>query len=244
MRRSLSLTALALCLAACGGGDEGSRPPASGDAPPAGGNAAARPAPESASPPALTASAWEDPEPPEAQALAESVLGATWNQNKTLPLTMNITTLVDRTSGIQGFATALAPKEASLDDRLAKLGAEVTGTEVIIRLPGSVLFDFDSAAIRADAERTLTEVAAVLAAYGQRPIRVEGHTDSIASEGYNQKLSEARAASVVRWLGAHDVAAGRMRPSGSGEAKPVADNATAAGRQRNRRVDIIVETAH
>ena len=242
MRRSIAIPALLLWLSACGGRDEGSAGP-SADSPPQGSAPRATPATE------LAAADWQDPEPPGAQALAESVLAAGWNQHKTLsltmdhtlPLTMTITTLVDRRSGIQGFATALASKEASLDDRLSKLGAEMTGTEVVIRLPGSVLFDFDSATIRADAERTLTEVASVLAAYGKRAVRVEGHTDSIASDAYNQKLSEQRAGAVVRWLAAHGVASGRMQSRGFGEAKPVADNATAGGRQLNRRVEIVIE---
>ena len=110
-----------------------------------------------------------------------------------------------------------------------------------IRLSGSVLFDFDSDAIRPDAERTLSEVAEVLQAYPGRPVRIEGHTDSIASDAYNQALSERRAAAVKRWLAARGVEAGRMTAAGFGESRPAADNATAAGRQKNRRVEIVVE---
>lgn len=186
---------------------------------------------------------WEDPEPPTAQALAEEVLNAEWNRGKITTLQMRITTLVDHTTGIEGFATRLAARETSLEDRLTGLGAEITETEVTIRLPGAVLFDFDSSVIRVDAERTLLELAEVLKAYTGRAVRIEGHTDSISSDRYNQKLSEQRAASVRDWLVAHAVETGRLRTLGHGESRPVADNNTPAGRQLNRRVEVIIEKA-
>lgn len=192
---------------------------------------------------------WQDPEPPDAQGRAETAAAAAWNRDKTAPLaeartarlTMRIGTLVDRTGRIGGGAGRIARTEGSLDQRLERLGAEVSDTEVRIRLSGSVLFDFDSDAIRPDAERTLTEVAEVLQAYPGRPVRIEGHTDSIASDAYNQALSERRAAAVKTWLAGHGVEAGRLATAGFGESRPAADNATATGRQQNRRVEIVVE---
>lgn len=193
---------------------------------------------------------WEDPEPEGAQELAEEVLSAAWNRDKTTRLnppattrlTMTITTLVDRTTGIEGFPTELAAAQISIDDRLARLDAEVTATEVTIRLPGSVLFDFDSEAVRPDAERTLSEVVGVLEAYAGRPVRIEGHTDSIGTDEYNRDLSERRAGSVRDWLVAHRIPAASLRTIGHGESHPVAENATVEGRQRNRRVEIVIET--
>ncbi len=199
--------------------------------------AATRRAPSPASAPSV---AWVDPEPPGAQSLAESVLRDPVNRSKTISLHMSMTTIVGQTTAISGSSSALAAEATSVEDRLSRLGAEVTGTEITIRLPGSILFDFDSADLRADAERTLEELAHVLVAYAPRPVRIEGHTDSIASDDYNQGLSERRAASVVRWLAAHGVAASRMQSRGLGEAQPVADNDNAEGRQRNRRVEVII----
>lgn len=245
-RRAVPFASLLLALALCGIGchRQETEPPASaaGTASPAAGETAAG-SPPAAAPAdgASAASPWVDPEPPDAQARAESVVAADWNRDKTTALQMEITTLVDRTSGIEGFGSALVAKDASLDERLAKLDAVQTATEVIIRLPGSVLFDFDSSAIRPDAERTLQEVAQVLVSFRGRPVRLEGHTDAIASEDYNQKLSERRAGTVRGWLAGHGVEAGRMTPKGYGKSRPIADNATADGRQKNRRVEVIIE---
>jgi outer membrane protein OmpA-like peptidoglycan-associated protein len=181
-----------------------------------------------------------DNEPADAQARAEAVVSADFNRNKRTSLQMSMTTIVGRTSELEGFATGLAAKEEKIDDRLARLNAKVTETEVVIQLPGAILFDFDSANIRPDADRALTDVAQVIAAYAQRPVRIEGHTDSIAGDDYNQSLSERRAASVVNWLTSRGVQKSRLASAGFGEKKPVATNDTAAGRQLNRRVEVVI----
>jgi outer membrane protein OmpA-like peptidoglycan-associated protein len=176
-------------------------------------------------------------------------LTAPWNSDKTTELqaarttrlTMSMTTLVDRTTGIEGFRTALDAAETGINDRLSRLGASETETEVTIRLPGAVLFDFDSAVIRPDAARILGDVVDVLNAYSDLPVRVEGHTDSIASDSYNLELSERRAASVKAWLAAHGVDPIRLLTVGHGESRPVAENDTSDGRQQNRRVEIVIE---
>ena len=184
----------------------------------------------------------EDPEPSDAQAKAEAVVNADFNRNKITTLKMNITTLVDgRTSSITGFApTGLTASEEKIEDKLGRLSARVTETEITIPLPGAILFDFDSAAIRPDAARTLADVKAIVESYSGRPVRIEGHTDSVASDEYNQRLSEQRAKSVGSWLISNGVASSRVATAGLGETKPVASNDTAAGRQQNRRVEIVI----
>lgn len=234
---------------ACGGAEEGeARGGSEGSA--AGESRAGRSAAAGAEAPfAPRTVEWHDPETPDAQARAEAVVGAAWNRDKraalgearTARLSMRIGTLVDRTGRIGGGSGRIARTEGSLDQRLERLGAEVSETEVRILLSGSVLFDFDSDAVRPDAERTLSEVAEVLQAYPGRPVRIEGHTDSIASDAYNQALSERRAAAVETWLVDHGIESGRLTTAGFVESRPAADNATAAGRQRNRRVEIVVE---
>ncbi len=197
--------------------------------------------PAAAGAPAVAATGtFEDPEPAGAQARAEAVVNADFNRDKRTTLAMNITTIVGRTSELEGFSSGIAAREDKIDARLARLNARVTETEVVIQLPGAILFDFDSANIRADADRALNDVAQVIKAYAARPVRVEGHTDSIASDDYNQSLSERRAASVVTWLTAHGVEKGRLASAGFGEKKPVATNDTPAGRQLNRRVEVVI----
>jgi outer membrane protein OmpA-like peptidoglycan-associated protein len=246
MRDRFALVVAAAGLAACGFLGQKEEAPATSAS--GGVQGAGRVVPAASAPPAggvgatgAVGAPWVDPEPPGAQGIAEQALSAAWNQDKVTHLTMSITTLVDTKTGLQGFRSAVAATGTTLDERLGRLGAEVTGTEVTIRLPGSVLFDFDSAQIRPDAERTLSEVAEVVKGYAKRPVRIEGHTDSVASDDYNQKLSERRAGSVQAWLAGKGVEAGRLTPRGFGETRPVADNGTAEGRQRNRRVEVIIE---
>ena len=195
---------------------------------------------ESSTSPTPAAAIGEDPEPPDAQAKAEAVVAASFNANKSTMLKSSITTIVNKTSSIAGAATALAAKEEKIEDKLGRLAARVTDTEITIQLPGAILFDFDSAQIRPDAERTLSDVKSVIASYAARPVRVEGHTDSIASDEYNKKLSEQRAKSVTSWFTANGIEAARLSAAGLGESKPVASNDDAAGRQRNRRVEIVI----
>lgn len=234
MRRTI--LGLALLAAACGGADgDGGSP---GAPSPAAGAAEALPAKAVA---VARDVEWVEPEPAEGQARAEAVVGSPGNADKTTRLTMHITTLVDSRSGIAGFATALAAREVGVDERLERLGARISDTEIVIPLAGSVLFDFDRDEIRPDAVRTLEELVAVVEAYRGRPVRVEGHTDAIASDRYNQALSERRARAVGAWLAERGVAAGRLTTRGFGEGRPAADNATAAGRQRNRRVEVVIE---
>ncbi|MBC7358481.1 MAG: OmpA family protein [Desulfacinum sp.] len=103
-----------------------------------------------------------------------------------------------------------------------------------------VLFDFDSAVLKPGAYDEIDRVAGVLNNYPQTRIRVEGHTDSTGSETYNQQLSERRAMAVKNALVARGVDPARIDVVGYGESKPIATNATEAGRQLNRRVNIVI----
>ena len=225
---------MALLLAGCGGAERNAPLPATNNAPPS--NAAV----PAAAPQAAAASAWQDPEPADAQSRAEAVVAADFNRDKTTGLVMKMTTIEGQTSSLAGWATQLASRHDSVDARLSRLHANVTDAAVIIQLPGAILFDFDSANLRPDAVRALDDVAQVIRSYAQRPVRIEGHTDSIASDEYNRALSERRAQSVVAWLASHGVEHARLTAAGLGETKPVASNDTAAGRQQNRRVEVVI----
>jgi outer membrane protein OmpA-like peptidoglycan-associated protein len=101
-----------------------------------------------------------------------------------------------------------------------------------------VHFDTASATLRPDSTAALQNVLTLI---GGRPAShwiISGHTDNQGSADLNQKLSQARAASVIAWLVSHGVAEGRLTPQGFGASHPVADNSTEAGRALNRRVEM------
>lgn len=115
--------------------------------------------------------------------------------------------------------------------------------DLIITLNGSVLFESDEAELMTSAQRRLDAVAEALQGRETSTFVVEGHTDSRASDSYNQRLSQARAESVREYLVSEGVDQSDIRAVGRGEAEPVASNDTAEGRANNRRVEIHVREA-
>jgi outer membrane protein OmpA-like peptidoglycan-associated protein len=101
-----------------------------------------------------------------------------------------------------------------------------------------VLFDFNKSTLQPASDGVLQQVASVMTANAALKIEVQGHTDNVGGDAYNQTLSEARAHSVMVWLNAHGVVAARMTAKGYGKTMPVADNSTDDGRAKNRRVEI------
>ncbi len=99
-------------------------------------------------------------------------------------------------------------------------------------------YDFNKATIRPDSEPTLDKVLALLQARPDLKLEVQGHTDNVGDDAYNQKLSEARAASVLTWLTGKGVVAGRLSATGYGMKQPIADNGNDEGRAKNRRVEL------
>ena len=128
---------------------------------------------------------------------------------------------------------------AELRDQFAELEAEQTERGLLLTLR-DVLFDFNEADLKSGAERQMAELASYLKTYSDRPIRIEGFTDSVGSDEYNQTLSERRAASVEAALVQNGVNEDRIDALGYGEAYPVAGNDTDTGRAQNRRVEIII----
>lgn len=148
---------------------------------------------------------------------------------------------------LRGIASGLSGRVDPLKAALKDLGATVKEREIKINLSADVLFDFDKADLRPEATPELDKVAAVLKAYPKASALIEGHTDAKGNDNYNQKLSERRAESVGRWLAENGVVT-RMATRGYGKTKPVAANAKPngaddpEGRQKNRRVEITVNT--
>ena len=118
-------------------------------------------------------------------------------------------------------------------------GCPIAG-ETILSL-NDVHFEFDKATLTPEAQSTLDEaVDALLNSDEVVEVRVEGHTDSIGTEEYNQNLSQRRAESVVDYLTSKGVNGNNLIPVGMGENHPIANNETDAGRALNRRVDFVV----
>ncbi len=114
-----------------------------------------------------------------------------------------------------------------------------TARGLIVNL-SDVLFDTGSANLKPGAREKLAKISGILLAHPGLNIEVEGHTDSVGAADYNQRLSEARANSVHDYLIRQGVPPTTVATTGFGKSQPVASNATAAGRQQNRRVELVV----
>ena len=109
-----------------------------------------------------------------------------------------------------------------------------------VTFAADALFDFDKYVIRPDARAKLDDLVSKLAGVNLEVIVAVGHTDSIGTEAYNLALSKRRADAVKQYLVSKGIEANRIYTEGKGESQPVADNRTAEGRQKNRRVEVEV----
>jgi OOP family OmpA-OmpF porin len=107
-----------------------------------------------------------------------------------------------------------------------------------IVIQADALFDFDKSVVRPDGKKAIDEALAKLGGIDLEMVIATGHTDSIGTEAYNQKLSERRAAAVKAYLVSKGIPSSKVTTIGKGETQPVATNKTKEGRQKNRRVDI------
>ncbi len=142
------------------------------------------------------------------------------------------------------MAGAVVGLEAALKD----LGAKVSATEIRIDLSADVLFDFDKADIKKEADAELQKLATVIKGHPDAQVTIEGHTDGKGTDAYNNALSEKRAASVKTWLTTTGQAnAAKILTRGLGRTKPIAHNTRPdgsddpEGRAKNRRVEIVVK---
>jgi len=109
-----------------------------------------------------------------------------------------------------------------------------------VTFAADAFFDFDKAVLKPEAKTKLDDLVAKTAGIALEVIIAVGHTDSVGTDGYNQKLSVARADAVKNYLTGKGVEKNRVYTEGKGEKQPVADNKTADGRAKNRRVEIEV----
>jgi outer membrane protein OmpA-like peptidoglycan-associated protein len=144
----------------------------------------------------------------------------------------------------QAAAAQSEQEKNALRERLREqlnviLETRETARGLIVNL-SDVLFDTGSATLKPGAREKLARVAGILSAHPDLHIEIEGHTDSVGSDEFNQRLSERRAQSVQAYLLQQKIVPAAVDTEGFGESRPVATNDTAAGRQQNRRVELVV----
>ena len=127
-----------------------------------------------------------------------------------------------------------------LQDKLPNARVERVGEGIAVTFDSGILFDVNSADLRAAAQQNLRDLVASLEEYEGTEVLVVGHTDSTGEAAYNQALSERRAASARTFLVGAGLDPGRVRAVGMGETEPIASNDTDAGRQENRRVEVAI----
>ena len=119
-----------------------------------------------------------------------------------------------------------------------------------LTIGADTLFEFNQATLTAEAEETLKALGPLITKAGKHPIQIEGHTDAIGGQAYNLLLSESRAKTVKDWLVRHQYVTEAATLKAFGEIKPIAPNTNpngsdnTAGRQKNRRVEIVIDTCH
>ena len=173
-----------------------------------------------------------------------------YGENDAIPpgATGKVLTLRGKVLEIRGLSSGVSGKSEALASALKDLNATQAGTKVHIALSSDILFDFDKAVLRAEAGPELEKVLVVIQSYPGASVAIEGHSDSVGDDAYNQKLSERRAQSVQQWLASRNVSQS-ISTRGWGESKPLVPNTNPDGadnpanRQKNRRVEIIVNTA-
>ncbi|MGI9509955.1 MAG: OmpA family protein [Geminicoccaceae bacterium] len=147
-----------------------------------------------------------------------------------------------------GIGYAFDKQEREFEEELAREQAanqieieRVRDDLLKLTLDSEVSFDLNSAEIKPAFAPSLTKLANVLAKYDRNQVTIIGHTDSTGPDAYNQDLSVRRAESVVGELATRGVPNSMMQAEGRGEAEPRGDNSTEAGRQLNRRVEILIQ---
>ncbi|NND83338.1 MAG: OmpA family protein [Gammaproteobacteria bacterium] len=134
-------------------------------------------------------------------------------------------------------------QESKLREQLRDSGVSVTrmGDDLVLNMPGNITFGIDRTELRDEFLPVLDSVVLVLKEYNQTLIDVTGHTDSTGTRAHNMDLSVRRANSVANYLRGGGVNPNRMHTLGVGPDHPVAENTSAAGRQLNRRVELVLK---
>jgi OOP family OmpA-OmpF porin len=126
------------------------------------------------------------------------------------------------------------------DGAIAKAAARPAAAAAKVTYTADALFDFDKSVLKPAAKTSLDNLSGQIKSLALEVVIATGHTDSVGTDAYNQKLSVRRADAVKKYLVSKGIADNRIQIEGKGESQPVADNKTADGRAKNRRVQIEV----
>lgn len=137
-------------------------------------------------------------------------------------------------------ARALAELAGRVEAALPGCPVRAADGAVRVSVPAGRLYETDGAALRADSSAVLGALAHVLRSCRHCAVEIVGHTDAVGPAAANLEFSSARAAALAAWLQSAGIAAARLRARGAGETEPVAPDTTPAGRQENRRIEIII----
>lgn len=137
-------------------------------------------------------------------------------------------------------AEAARMRAAEAEAALSELQGQQTDRGYVLTLAGDVLFDTGKSVLHPGAQQSLYQVVTFLREHPDRSVLVEGHTDSVGSEAYNQGLSQRRAEVVAAFLVKNGIDPARVNARGYGESFPAVSNDTPAGRQQNRRVELVI----
>lgn len=132
-------------------------------------------------------------------------------------------------------------QSADLQRQLDELNAKPTDRGLVLTL-GDVLFATGKSDLKVGATSKLNQLVTFLNNYPSRTVSIEGYTDNVGSDDYNLGLSQRRADSVKSYLTVQGIASTRLAADGRGESSPVAGNDSAAGRQQNRRVEVVISS--
>lgn len=141
-------------------------------------------------------------------------------------------------ASLGGFVGNRLDKQAKELERLAEVRRTEEG--LVAKLKSDLLFDTNSSDLKASTMSNLDQIAQILKKYPENNITVVGHTDGDGSDSYNQNLSQKRAQAVAGKLVMNGVPGQHMISQGAGESQPIADNKSAAGKARNRRVELVI----
>ncbi len=211
--------------------------------------ATSRPSPPLASPPAASPSLTSPPLPPPSKAAPPAVEVAATTRSDAATVDADLDLVKSAHAGEPPLdqdlmrLTAALPLEKRLQVQglLVDLGAKVEPQGLALTVPGEGLFATNSDRIEPTANDTLAKVAELINAYDGHPVKIVGYTDAIGEPAYNKVLSQRRANLVKQFfVDNFDINGARLSTEGRGEEQPIASNDTLAGRQANRRVEVLI----